>query len=328
MKKNKLIITPWVLVGLLWVMIAVPNATIAKEVTGEIDPVLYVALRYVIVSIVCLPFVIKSRKLINARRLRDLVVTGVFMVLGVICYAASISLGQASYTSIISLLDPILLVVLSAFLLREKITRGILSGVLLAAVGATVVAVAPFFADANQLLKVDVLSVVLALLNCLFYVLMIINMRRINMAGVPIMATVGYTAIVAAIIASVATMSTLGDQVVTQVANVGPTSWLAILYVAILVGIAERVIGVKLFERIGAAMVGNLMYIQTFLCIIFPMMVLGERLTVEIIVGVCLIFVGVVVTEKVSHRSHHVTKTGHYKESNYLHHLHRTGHLR
>ena len=69
------------------------------------------------------------------------------------------------------------------------------------------------------------------------------------------------------------------------------------IYSGIVVTFAARSLWIAAYERIGAASSGGLSYLETLLSILLPLIILGERLSVELIVGAVLIMYGVYMTQ-------------------------------
>ena len=63
------------------------------------------------------------------------------------------------------------------------------------------------------------------------------------------------------------------------------------------------------FEKLGSAVTGVMMYLETFLCILIPMLLLGERLAPSTVIGGMIVLVGMYIVEphKFSlHHRHHI----------------------
>lgn len=81
----------------------------------------------------------------------------------------------------------------------------------------------------------------------------------------------------------------------------------AVLYSALVVALLVRALNVKVYEHIGSAAQGGLSYAEAILAIIIPILVLGEQLSIEIVIGGGLILLGLFVLEnhhQWRHREH------------------------
>ena len=93
----------WYLLAVLPALIAAPNGLVVKMIDGEIDPAWINALRFLIASIVLLPFVLRASRRMTRQNVRYAVLQGVAYATAVTSFVFSVSLGQASYTSVVAL---------------------------------------------------------------------------------------------------------------------------------------------------------------------------------------------------------------------------------
>ena len=85
-----------------------------------------------------------------------------------------------------------------------------------------------------------------------------------------------------------------------------PSVILAILYSGIVVALISRVLNIASYERIGSAVSSSLMYLETVIAILIPIIILKETISLAMIIGVALILTGVAITEhhKSTHHKH------------------------
>jgi drug/metabolite transporter (DMT)-like permease len=308
----------WTLAGVLAAVLTAPSGSIVKIVSETIEPALIIAIRYTIIALCCLPFLLRIKTAVIKRNLPDLLLASLFMSITGVSYAASIQMGQASYSSIITLIDPILLVVFSIMLLREKMSRQIVCGVAVAMLGAAVVVVAPFLLGEESGVHVGLESIVFAIISAVTYPLMLIFMRRANVGGVSMSGLSGFTGAVAAVVMTLVALATSGFGVVDQITATPLSSWLYLVGAALVVYLFSRNLQVKAFENIGAAAESGLLYLEVILGITAPLLLLGENLTLEIIVGGLLILAGVMISER-GHRQ--VKNRRRHRHKTHLHHV-------
>jgi drug/metabolite transporter (DMT)-like permease len=311
-------VTLWLAIGLLSALPSAPSGSIIKIVSETMDPATMVAVRYAIIALCCLPFLLRLKKSVVRRNLRDLLLASLFMSVTAASYVASIQMGQASYSAIISLLDPILLVVFSVFLLREKISRQIMCGVLVAMFGAAIVAVAPFLSGAESSINVSLGSIIFAIISTITYPLMLIFLRRANTGGVAMSGIAGFTAIVCMLVMTIVALAISGFGVVEQIVTTPVSSWLYLIGAALVIYLISRNIQIKAFEHVGAAAESGILYLEAILGIATPLLLLGENLTLEIVVGGLMIFTGVVISES-AHRK--IKNRRQHRGKHHLHHV-------
>lgn len=208
----------------------------------------------------------------------------------------------ASYVSIIVLIDPILLILISPLFTKETISRRAIAGITLAALGAMTVVFVPIAFYQNSLAFYPV-ATALTLINGVTYTFSIMFIRRADEQGAPLIGSIGVNAFVT-VIASWLLFMLFGNTSQT------PHSWsfvLAALYSGAVIGILTRVLSVKILENVGTAFTGALQYLETFLSILLPVLILGEQLSLITVLGGALILLGIYTVEshKHSHARHH-----------------------
>lgn len=306
MKLKSKISHKWFLVGLLSVFLAAPNSTFTKFGTDSVNPILYVGLRFFVIGIVTLPFVIKAKDNLTRSNVKHTLISAVGMTVAVTSYVGAISLSQASYVSIITLITPIFFIIFSNKLTGEKISRRAIFGITLAMLGAMIVVLLPIAIRQSGDFVFYPLATLLALINTIAFPITIIYYRKANDEGVPIMALMNISAWVVTFI-SVLILFFMTIFLGTTFDSPDKPAIIAVFYSAIAVALLSRAMGIKSYEFIGAVRTSALAYLETFLAILIPILVLGEKLSIEMIIGGIVILMGVFVVEhhKSIHHKHH-----------------------
>jgi len=305
-QKSRLWLT--VLLSVAFIVIMAPQNTIIRLMSEEVDPFYWLTVKLVVVGIICLPFLVLGLRKLFAKSVRKdtiwAVVTG---TVALISAPLAVYTSQASFASVMTLSFPVIFVILSAWMLREKLSHRTIAGVTLAMIGALVIVLIPF-AAAHQGEVFYPLGIALSLVNGVTSGLATIYMRRTHQKGVSMMATVGLNAWFAAAV-SLVLFLLFGDW---QRTPVDTNFCLTVLYSAVGVSILSRIASVELYEVTNSAFVGVIMYIRTFASIIIPVLLLGEVLSMPIIIGGILMLIAVYIIE-----SH---KTLHYHLHGWHHH--------
>lgn len=308
MIKNIIARHKWFLVGLFSVFLAAPNSTFTKYGTDSINPILYVGLRFLVIGLVTLPFVFKARNQLNRSNLKHTLISAFGMTVAVMSYVGAISLSQASYVSIITLITPIFFIIFSNKITGEKISKRALYGITLAMIGAMIVVLLPIAVRQSGDFVFYPLATALALVNTIAFPITIIYYRKANDEGVPIMALMNISAWVVAFI-GVLMLFVMTIFFSATFDSPDKPAIVAILYSAIAVALISRAMGIKSYEYIGAVRTSALAYLETLLAILIPVIVLGEKLSTEMIVGGIVILAGVFVVEhhkSVHHKQHFI----------------------
>ena len=293
--KNKHLV--WFLLALLGALLAAPNAMVLKFATGNIDPYYVNMLRFGIVAICCLPLMITQRKLIRKKQVRYAVFAGMSLAIAVLSFTKAIEMSEASYVSVIVLLLPIMLVLYSAVVYREKLTSKAFIGVGLAFAGAAFIILVPYLFRQHTKMTFYPGATILALIDCVFYPLSVIFIRKANQAGMSMITVVGISATTVSIISAGAFL--IGGR---SGGAFTVLDWLCVLYSALAVALVSRMLRVWTYERIGVAITSVLTYLDTFVAILLPVLILGETLSASVWVGGAIIMIGLYFVE--SHNLH------------------------
>ena len=292
----------WFYVGLIGVLLSTANPTVIRWISDDVSMFAFNALRFGVIALLCLPFVVANLPKLNKQALKSTLIAALSIAIAVAAYTEAIKMSQASYASIISLLSPIILVVLSVRLTHERVRMRGLIGITLAALGAMVVVVMPI-AFGQGSFTFYPLATFLAVLNAVFYPISTIYSRQANVVHkVSMPALLGITSMVVVVVNLVLWQTVDGAR---AVAWNNELFW-AIFYSGIVVALIARAIAVFTYERIGAARIAPLTYLESIITILIPVFVLGESLSIYMILGGVLILVGTIVVEyhKLTHHKH------------------------
>jgi len=227
------------------------------------------------------------------------------MMAAIIAMTYAIKYSNASYAVIMSMLSPVTLIVLSRRMTKDRLTIRALSGVALAGIGALIVVLAPVVLGGNTDSHLYPLATCLMLINTVFFTLGIIFSRKSNEAGMSLAANSGLMSLVILVVSFLGMYSTQG--LPTDIAQFTLPTWIGILYSSIVVVFIARIMNIASYERVGAATIGGLNYLGTIVAVIIPIVLLGEKLSITIVIGGIVILIGVFLTEK------HRTKMKHHK---------------
>ncbi len=289
----------WFLIGLLAAVIAAPNGTIVKYATNEISPFIFNGLRFGLMAIICTPYIITSRKKITSKNLKATFIVGFFMFAAVMSYVIAIQASQASYVSIITLLTPVLFVVLSLRMTGESVSRRAVAGITLAALGAFIVVVFPIAFKQGASFQFYPVATFFGLCNVVSFPLAIIYSKKANDQGLPLTTILGISAWLIFIITMLITII-LGTW---SGVSFSTGSVFGIIYSGVIVAFLSRIMGVASYEHLGSPVISGLSYIETLLAIVIPVIILEEKLSIEMVVGGALILLGVYFVEH--HKSVH-----------------------
>lgn len=298
----------WFLIGLLAAFMAAPNGTIIKYTSTEISPFIFNGLRFGLMAIICSPYIIAARKKITFKNLKATFVVSFFMFSAVMSYVIAIQASQASYVSIITLLTPVVFVIFSLKLTGESVSRRAVAGITLAALGAFIIVAFPVAFQQGASFRFYPLATFFGLCNVITFPLAIIYSKKANDQGLPLTAILGISAWAIFIITMLISIL-LGDWSGTSFSS---TSIIGIVYSGVIVAFLARIMGVASYEHLGSPVISGLSYVETLLAIVIPVIILGEKLSIEMVVGGALILLGVYFVEhhkSVHHKHYQLFKT-------------------
>lgn len=291
----------WFLVALAGALISAPNGLVVKQTVGDIHPLLMNALRFALITLVCLPFIWRERRLLNRERLEGLLRAGLYITIAVSAFVTAVKMSQASYVAVILLLTPVILLIYSVRLYGERLSRRAVTGITLAATGAAVLVVLPFASEGGTAFYP--MATLLAAVNCLSYPLAILQFRKLNEDGLSMVSTIGVSS---AVVAALSTIMIIFADVPLTMPN--GSQWLRIVYSGLAVALLGRMCKVWGFEHIGAGVTSAVMYLEIFLGILLPILILHEKMSVATVVGGIFVLLGVYVVEShklLAHKHHH-----------------------
>ncbi len=296
----------WFFTGLAATLLAAPNAMIIKVASSkEIDPFLFNVLRFSAIAVMTLPYLLIKLRKIKSSIYKNTLMSGLYMSIAVISFVWAIKLSQASYVSMLTLLTPIVFVVLSARLTGEKITPRAVIGITLGAVGAMIMILLPVALKQNGTFVFYPTATALTLLNVVSFPMAIIHYKKANDGGIPMIPLVGMTAWIIIIVNLLLWLATGSNEGIPNLSNFQESKYLigSVLYSGVAVALISRALGVLSYEHVGSAETSALSYLETFLAIMLPVVVLHEHLSIEMVAGGILILLGVIVVE--FHNSKH-----------------------
>lgn len=303
-RKNKKKNILWLaaLVSFAYIVILAPHNTIVRIMEPTVDPYYWLCVKIFIVGVICTPIAIMSfRKLFNKRMYKYTIGSAFFSAIAIITAPLAVYASQASFVSVISLAFPVIFVLLSTWLLKEKLTHRTVAGIALALVGASIIVLVPF-AITNRGGEFYPLGTLLAVLNGLSAALATILVKKTHAMKIPVMATLGVNSWFTFAV-SLGLFFLFGDS--TKMST-EPGFIAAVVYAAIGVTLFGKILSLKVFELTNSAFVSVIMYVQTFAAIVTPVMILGESLSLPMVIGgVCILFALYIIE---THKTHHFHK--------------------
>lgn len=241
------------------------------------------------ISLPLLYLIIKAdkRKMnLTRKQFRNVAVLGIFGgILPVLALYLSYNYISTGLATTLHFVYPILIVITSAVLYREKISRITLSAVVIVTIGIFM------FADINT--TADRTGIILAVLSGVFYSFFVIFMDRSGLDKLDYVVLTFYLAAIMSVAVLVFGIITGGISF-----NIAPLSWSFSILISLIVTLGAMPlfqIGVK-YE--GASTAGILSTIEPITSVVIGTLFLNEILAVGQIMGGGLILMGVLMSQK------------------------------
>jgi len=276
------------------------EGTLLRLVSADIGAPMITVLRYSAATIFAVPFIIIAFKKhqVTFKQLLFLAVIAIPLVLDPLIWQYVVTTTNASFSSILSLTSPIIFVLVSTFITKDRISQNKILGFLCAVLGGLVMVLVPSLNNETAL-NFGITPVLLMLINGVLVSVVTIIWRKEDERGTPMIVVLGTFYFVWAIISGVLTFL-LGD--IGQARSVTINDVLIFVYLGAVASIAFNVIFTKYYTRVGTAAAATMKYFKRLLSILVPIMILGESLSGEIVFGAILIITGIVIAQKTNRR--------------------------
>jgi drug/metabolite transporter (DMT)-like permease len=245
-------------------------------------------LRFLIASICIIPFILKEKNFLKT--LKIAIPISIFSTGNIFFFVLGISRTTADSSAIIYTDVPLLVAILSYFLINEKFNRKKLTGIIIGFLGILIVVLLPILRKNHiQGDFIGNLSIFIASISWAIYT---IGSRRLVTKNKlsPILIT--------AVAFFVSTFVFLICSIIFPQKNLIPTLLIGNnLFLLFILGAIATVGSYVFFQwaiKISSATIASLnQYLQTIFTISMAAIFLGEKLTIEFVIGAILVFVGV-----------------------------------
>ena len=255
------------------------NFVAAKVGVGQLPPLLFTGLRFLILALVLIPFLKPA-----PGRMRDVLRIAFFngpahfglMFLGV-------SLTAASVVAVVAQLNVPFATILSILMLGEAVHWRRWTGIAMTFAGVMVISFDPHVFD-------SVAGVAFSAAGALCAALAAVFMRRLRDVGM--FQLQSWTATVAAPVLLVSSLIFESDQL-TAISQVDAIGWGALLFTAFGASLVGHNGYYYLLQRYEVSLIAPLSLLSPILGVVFGVWVLHEPLTLRLVVGAMIAFAGV-----------------------------------
>lgn len=309
MKKKQKIKINWLLVAILVLFIILPGGIFIKLASNEINCYLVTMLRYGLVALITLPFIVraildkKQRKLLIKKSPIIAIMTVLTCISGPL-HTAAIAYSSVSFIEVVNLASPIIFAIISILVTRDKLSNYAVTGFLFAILGGLAITLLPTLLGTTSTLSsfgwAPLLMQVIVIIMAAAWT---VYLRRMNESGLSLTPLIGIGFTASFLVSIPLAIADGGPEVFSEIGNLSLNGWMMIGYLAIVITILSRIIRTKAYEKIGTVSYASLDYLYYFMAIAAPIIILGETLSWEMIVGAVLIIIGIILTRKHTHNN-------------------------
>ena len=273
--------------SLLW-----STAGISKPLVRQFDPFTVAFIRFLIASLIILPFALKEKINKKIKYLPILPIT-LLSTVNIIFFYLGLTTSTANAATIIYNLTP-LIVALTAFrLIKEQIAAKKIVGILIGFFGTMIIAVLPIF-EGKSPVSGDIRG-------NLFFIAAACSWAIYTIGSRQVIAKHGYSPLTVSSISifnstlvfGLITIFTWKSDYLSALTN--PSMYLLFLHLGILVTVATYLLFQWGVKNSSASTASLSQYLQPIFAIIFNVIFLGEKLTFVFIIGGLLVFIGVII---------------------------------
>ena len=302
----------WLAIGLFANLLFLPSGIFIKLITNEVDPAVFTAVRYSVAFLALLPFVIsgikKHRKLF-LKKLPVILVISVVSAITPVLNATALSIANVSFVAVLELFAPIVFAIIAFIIIKEKVSRNSVIGILFAALGGMAIFVLPTLIGSGGVITFGWLPVILCAIVVVMNSIWQVYLRKIHEEGLPLLVLTGISFMFASLASIGVMLSSSVSEAFFGLGELSIDGWLMILYLAIVASGFARFLTVRSHEKLGTATQTTIIYLHYAASIILPIIILGETMSFEMIIGTILILVGIIFT-RMHYRKHHFHHIG------------------
>jgi len=281
------------LVSLIWGYAAV----VIKETLTSVTPLVFLLYRFLISAFIAL-FFLPKKEIISSKKYWPDIILYSFLSTTVSLSLLFVGLNKTSVLtlSLISVLSPLLLSVAAIIFLKERESKKLKLGTMIAFVGAFIAVVAPILDSMRHFGQLE--ANILIVLSVISDITSVLILKRLVQKGVsPLFLTNVSFAIGLITLLPVALIFYSLPEIINQIKNLSLNYHLGVWYMAIFSGTIAYFLRAKAQKSLKVADVGIFTYLQAIFSIIFAILILKEAITILFIIGAVIIILGILVAE-------------------------------
>lgn len=287
--KNKHKIIALILLG---AVLGGATPTIVKIGVMGISPIIFTFLRFIIAAVITIPFLRKTDFL---KDLKELIPLSILGTINIILFSFGVRVTTATVGQLLYAVVPILTAVLLFILFRNRITKKRIWGIIIGFIGVALVALLPVI-EKGGAVSGDLFGNLLIGIAVVSWSLYMVYSKRKLKNFSPFMITAAFIWVTCVVFLPLFIFEIVNSSYQIPVFTLSLV--LSLAYTAVISTIVSFFLNQYIIKLGGAVLASLQYYLIPVFTYISAFILLGERLTVGLIVGGILVLAGVYITSK------------------------------
>jgi len=266
---------------------AVP--TFSKMSLTVFPPFTFVFLRFITAALILIPLMIKAKDAIKKRDIVPMALISLFGTGNVVFFAFGVRQTTATVSQILYAAVPIIATILSLVILKTSISKLKAFGVLIGFIGVITIILGPSGGKSNTAFG-TITGNLLVLLAVISYAMYTVLSKKLQQKSSPLSITTMM------VITTIVVQSFLIPIDISKyqevVAKISISSVLGIVYVGAVGTAIYFLLYQKVIQKVNPLYASMIFYLQPIFTFIWSYILLGERLTINIIIGSIIALIG------------------------------------
>ncbi len=271
----------------LAVLIGGAGPVFGKLALKDTSPVMLTFLRFLVSSIVFLPFFIVSHPKFNKNFIK-LIAVSLFATGNVLLFILGLKLTTASIAQVLQILIPVTVALLSFFILKERINSRKVLGILLGIIGAVIIILLPIIE--RGVFSGNLQGNLLVMGGIILFSFYVVLSKKLHLHFSPLQIAMVFSFTTLLIMLPLS----VNEAMVRKMAifSFSPFTGFAILYLGIANTVIYYVIQQYAIKHGSPLAASTISYLQPISTVIWAGIFLGEKLTIGIALGSIIAFLG------------------------------------
>lgn len=268
------------------------TSPISKIGISQIPPLGFAFMRFLISGICIMPFILSKSKIKSMVKLAPL---SLLSTLNIILFILGLKLTTATIAQLLYAGIPLLTGFFLFILFKEKLTRKKSLGIMLGFIGVSLIIFLPLL-EKGQKFSGNLLGNILISFGVISYALYNIYSKEKQNKFSPFIITASFIWTTALVLLPLSLMESNFN--VKWLSTLSFTSWFSVIYIAVISTVLIYLLIQYALKHGGTLLASMHFYLIPIFAFIFSFLLLGERLTVGLVIGGSLALLGVYITTK------------------------------